>query len=517
MANFKLNYTGQKVNELLDKAAKSIDSSDIEGLASENYVDNAINNLDIPVVDSTLDLESTNAIANKSVATALCPIDRYNVPLIDGQYGGQTWASQLVTTGIRFYGIAYGNGTYVVVGQAGKVFSSSDGTTWKDHSISTAFDLDSVAYGNGVFVVVGKNGLLYYSNDGASWTGVSSGTTNPINRVIFENNKFIATSYGRLLISSNGINWETILISSYGYNDLVFGNNLYVFVSASSNTPTMISTDLLTFTYSAIDGSYRFTSVAYGNGIFVAVGNSSRIYTSTDGLNWVKQIDTLGAEFSYITFAGNQFVAVCTNAYIYTSKNGIDWVSQSYAPTMTLYYVCAINYTYFVTGYVGASAQSYLLTSDATFNANGLSLPIPLTEYETNKIVNIKAPMTLTNTQLNINSLGAKTINGTIEQGKNYELVYNGSSWDIKTDNTIFKKQEIVFGETIFNNQKQFTCFIIGLLKNNSDLKIILPNSEYILYTQEEGKEIKVITTDTTISVINNTDNTENIIYRIIE
>ena len=56
---------------------------------------------------------------------------------------------------------------------------------------------------------------------------------------------------------------------------------------------------------------------------------------------------------------------------------------------------------------------------------------------------------------------------------KNYELVYNGSSWDIKTDNTIFKKQEIVFGETIFNNQKQFTCFIIGLLKNNSDLKII--------------------------------------------
>lgn len=60
-----------------------------------------------------------------------------------------------------------------------------------------------------------------------------------------------------------------------------------------------------------------------------------------------------------------------------------------------------------------------------------LSLLLHLYSYYSNKIVNIHAPVTATNPTLNINNLGAKTINGTIEQGKNYSLVYNGTSWDI--------------------------------------------------------------------------------------
>ena len=196
MSNYKLNYTGQEVNELLSKAAKSITSSDIAGLASEDYVDNAINNLDIPVVDTALNLESTNAIANKPVATALCPIDRYNVPLIDGQYGGQTWTEN---GNYGFSGIAYGNDIYVAVGYR-SVYTSLDGVSWTTTISNTGSNTSNndVAFGNGIFIKVRTEGSntvrLYKSVDGITWTVVLTIGNNygaSGKGIAFINNKFI--------------------------------------------------------------------------------------------------------------------------------------------------------------------------------------------------------------------------------------------------------------------------------------------------------------------------------------
>lgn len=68
-------------------------------------------------------------------------------------------------------------------------------------------------------------------------------------------------------------------------------------------------------------------------------------------------------------------------------------------------------------------------------------IDIPLSSYETGKIVNIEGGRyqntnetyinKFTNPYLNINNLGAKQINGTINYGEKYTLVYNGESWDI--------------------------------------------------------------------------------------
>ena len=79
--------------------------------------------------------------------------------------------------------------------------------------------------------------------------------------------------------------------------------------------------------------------------------------------------------------------------------------------------------------------QGDLYTSDRyntpTYSGNAMVLSLPLTSYQAGKLVNITAPATLTNPTLNINGLGAKTINGTIVSGKKYSLVYNGASFDI--------------------------------------------------------------------------------------
>lgn len=69
---------------------------------------------------------------------------------------------------------------------------------------------------------------------------------------------------------------------------------------------------------------------------------------------------------------------------------------------------------------------------------NAMGLLLPLTSYETGKIVNIIAPTTLSNPTLNINGLGDRVINGRIESGKRYTLMYNGTSWDIINIRLVF-------------------------------------------------------------------------------
>lgn len=72
-----------------------------------------------------------------------------------------------------------------------------------------------------------------------------------------------------------------------------------------------------------------------------------------------------------------------------------------------------------------------------SYDGNGLILNMPLTSYEQGKIIKIVSPTNLTNTTININNLGAKTINGNLETSKKYELVYNGTSFDAYSLETV--------------------------------------------------------------------------------
>lgn len=69
------------------------------------------------------------------------------------------------------------------------------------------------------------------------------------------------------------------------------------------------------------------------------------------------------------------------------------------------------------------------------------NLDLPLTSYDKGKIVNIQCgeydnlngtyTTVFQNPYMNINGLGIKAINGTINSGQKHTLVYNGSSWEM--------------------------------------------------------------------------------------
>jgi hypothetical protein len=109
------------------------------------------------------------------------------------------------------FGVTFGKGLFVAVGDLGLIMSSADGTNWGAQVSGIVGDfLSGVAYGNGTFVVAGDTGILLLSPNGTNWTLESSPGfgTNSINSVAFGNGRFVAAvNDGSIWSSADGTNW----------------------------------------------------------------------------------------------------------------------------------------------------------------------------------------------------------------------------------------------------------------------------------------------------------------------
>ena len=74
--------------------------------------------------------------------------------------------------------VAYGNDTFVAVGEKGTIVTSRDGVQWTVRSSGLTDVLGDVAFGNGTFVAVG--GSVITSADGVDWSIQNSGVPLPI-------------------------------------------------------------------------------------------------------------------------------------------------------------------------------------------------------------------------------------------------------------------------------------------------------------------------------------------------
>lgn len=68
------------------------------------------------------------------------------------------------------YGLAYGNGKFVVVGANGYISNSSDGATWTPPKQIGSVSWTDVIYHDKKFITVGIGGYVSPSTDGETWT-----------------------------------------------------------------------------------------------------------------------------------------------------------------------------------------------------------------------------------------------------------------------------------------------------------------------------------------------------------
>jgi hypothetical protein len=74
-----------------------------------------------------------------------------------------SWTARTSGTTNWLYGVTYGNGLFVAVGDDGAILTSPDGVTWTRRTSSTINPLYGATYGNGTFVAVGLYGTILTS------------------------------------------------------------------------------------------------------------------------------------------------------------------------------------------------------------------------------------------------------------------------------------------------------------------------------------------------------------------
>ena len=145
---------------------------------------------------------------------------------------------------------------------------------------------------------------------------------------------------GILLISSNGINWESKHSggSSEGLYGISYGNNIFVIVGDYGVIRT--SSDGNTWTTRSSGTSKNLRSITFDNNQFITVGESGTTLTSSDGISWNSQnLTSTGPPMIYlydVTYGNNLFVIVGESERIFYSSDGISWLERNYSKNYQL-------------------------------------------------------------------------------------------------------------------------------------------------------------------------------------
>jgi GMP synthase-like glutamine amidotransferase len=232
---------------------------------------------------------------------------------------GISWTKQTSDVSSYLYAITYANGLFVAVGGGGTILTSPDGITWTQRTSGVSYTLYAIAYGNGLFVAVGDGGTILTSPDGITWTQRTSGVSDYLNGICYANGLFAAVGYGGTIVTSpDGIKWtqQTSGVSG-SLRGIAYANGLFV---AAGGVTILTSPDGITWTQRTSGVSDTLYAIAYGNGLFVAVGQSGTTATSPDGITWTQQTRGTTAALYGICYGNGLFVAVGGSGTILTSK-----------------------------------------------------------------------------------------------------------------------------------------------------------------------------------------------------
>lgn len=239
----------------------------------------------------------------------------------EGAYSadGANWSPASGLSGGVLEGVAYGNSKFVAADRGNGVFWSTNGISWNQQSIG-GDNFYGVAYGLGLFVVVGENSgatgcSSYYSADAVNWSG--NGNIMPGGRftsVTFGGGKFVAVdSQGRVAYTSDGSTWSIvgdITPGGEGLNGVSYGNG--VFIAVGEGGLIYRSLDGISWvSLGTVPGvsSTNYRGVGFGGGTFVAVGNDGLIVKSYNlGVTWSPSVSGTTSGLRTVTFGNGKFV-----------------------------------------------------------------------------------------------------------------------------------------------------------------------------------------------------------------
>lgn len=223
-------------------------------------------------------------------------------PIMLRSQDGVRWSPVESEAAIFWRSLVFGNGHFLALGlqSAAPRFAiarSVDGITWEEVAEAN-FWATGLAFGDGTFIVHGDAGTVGVSTDGESWSRVTIPLLNSVTDVSYLDGRFVASGhhdccFGEIpewigyftATSTDGSSWETASKSTrVAFFAQASGNGSYV---ATSLSALYTSGDLTSWnrTYDVEESQRWRTDVLFGGGRFVAVGREE-IAISEDGRSW---------------------------------------------------------------------------------------------------------------------------------------------------------------------------------------------------------------------------------------
>ncbi|MBN2351333.1 MAG: hypothetical protein JXD23_02105 [Spirochaetales bacterium] len=269
---------------------------------------------------------------------------------------------------------------FIAVGMLGSVYLSPDGYSWSGNVGPGGLNLYGVAYGGGTIVAVGDSSTVHHSTDGRTWTQASSPPAGPVTLygVAYGNSRFVAVSFGGgAFYSADGDVWTSAAAPPSGTGDtdtlraVVYGDNEFVAVGDANTAHLSDSTGNVwgvdsnpgTTTTSALGG------VAWSGSRYVVAGNFGVACWSTTGTTWSADTFTLTDHLMNVTYADGQFRAVSNGGYVFNSADGTSW-SAGFGPGSPneFYAIAYGSGRYVVVGSLNLDTAAYWSTDGTNWN-----------------------------------------------------------------------------------------------------------------------------------------------------
>ncbi len=230
---------------------------------------------------------------------------------------GVRWSRANSSTALNagnFFGIAYALGTYVAVGDGGRIFTSSNAADWTGQVSGVTTSLVSVAGSPTGFVVGGNGGVILSSADGVAWAAQTSGTTNTINGVIYGDGRYVAVgANGAILTSTDAVTWTAATSGvTVGLNVVRWFENVGFIVGGNSGT-MLKSADGITWQQVETNVTAFINSLAQTPiGILAGLGSSGSLLLSLDGTSWTSAAYPVDRQMNSMTASASTIIAVGT-------------------------------------------------------------------------------------------------------------------------------------------------------------------------------------------------------------
>jgi hypothetical protein len=155
---------------------------------------------------------------------------------------GHTWTSTL-GPGNGLLTVCFGDGRYVAAGEAGAVFSSTDGFDWRQQDSGTSFSIRKLLFANGQFVGVGgypgagTPALLVTitSNNGIDWIAQHEQDRSSLHDLAWGRDRFVGVgAWGAVCTSRDGQGWRSRAVPTVDDHvvAVVFDGNRFIATGA---------------------------------------------------------------------------------------------------------------------------------------------------------------------------------------------------------------------------------------------------------------------------------------------